>query len=67
MGYRFPNPVINGTPDGFTIFSPGFLLETDEINMGIKPFRTYVGFRYQNGFSDHLPIYIDLLKSGSEE
>jgi len=54
-------------PAGFTIFSPGFLLETDEINMGVKPFRTYVGFRYQDGFSDHLPIYIDILKSGSDE
>ena len=41
------------------IFSPDFLLEDDK-NMGKKPFRTYVGPRYIGGFSDHLPIYIDL-------
>jgi predicted extracellular nuclease len=46
--------------DGFRIFSPDFLLEEDKTNMGVKPFRTYSGFRYQNGFSDHLPVFIDL-------
>lgn len=48
--------------NGFRIFSPDFLLEEDKTNMGIKPFRTYFGFRYQNGFSDHLPVFIDLWK-----
>ncbi len=48
--------------NGFRIFSPDFLLEEDDLYMGVKPFRTYFGFRYQNGFSDHLPVYIDLWK-----
>ena len=32
----------------------------DENYGGKKLFRTYVGPRYQGGFSDHLPVYIDL-------
>ena len=42
------------------IFDADFLLEKDETHLGVKPFRTYVGFRYHGGFSDHLPIFIDL-------
>ena len=37
-----------------------FLLEEDENYGGDKPFRTYNGMRYQGGFSDHLPIALDL-------
>ena len=37
-----------------------FLLEEDEKYGGDKPFRTYNGMRYQGGFSDHLPIALDL-------
>lgn len=33
-----------------------FLLEEDERFGGLKPFRTYNGFRYQGGYSDHLPL-----------
>jgi hypothetical protein len=44
----------------FQIFSPDFLLENDEANLGKKPFRTYSGFKYNGGFSDHLPVLIDL-------
>ncbi|MBN2814683.1 MAG: endonuclease [Bacteroidales bacterium] len=44
----------------FTIFRFGFLLEPDETYNGSKPFRTYIGFRYHGGFSDHLPVYVDL-------
>jgi endonuclease/exonuclease/phosphatase family metal-dependent hydrolase len=42
------------------IFSADFLLEKDEVYLGLKPFRTFLGFRYRGGFSDHLPIYLDL-------
>ena len=45
------------------IYNPGFLLEDDFKHLGKKPYRTYIGFSYNNGFSDHLPIYIDLIKS----
>ena len=37
-----------------------FLLEEDEKYGGDKPFRSYNGMRYQGGFSDHLPIILDL-------
>ncbi len=37
-----------------------FLLREDEKYGGMKPFPTYQGPRYQGGFSDHLPIYLDL-------
>jgi len=40
------------------IFKAGFLLETDAAFGGVKPKRTYVGFKYQEGFSDHLPILL---------
>ena len=33
-----------------------FLLEEDPKYGGMKPRRTYNGFRYQRGFSDHLPL-----------
>ena len=43
------------------IFNADFLLIPDDTHMGVKPFRTYIGMRYQGGFSDHLPIFIDLI------
>ncbi len=42
------------------IFDEKFLLEDDNNYMGYKPFRTFNGYRYQKGFSDHLPVYLDL-------
>ncbi len=44
------------------IFAPDFLLMPDEKHLGYKPFRTWQGFKYIGGFSDHLPIYIDVIK-----
>lgn len=40
------------------IFKAGFLLESDTKFGGVKPKRTYVGFKYQEGFSDHLPVLL---------
>ena len=37
-----------------------FLLEEDEKYGGDKPFRTYNGMKYLGGFSDHLPVSLDL-------
>ena len=42
------------------IFHADFMLEDDETYHGKKLFRTYIGPRYFGGFSDHLPVYIDL-------
>jgi len=44
------------------IFHPDFLLTDDETHRGKKPFRTYLGPRYIGGFSDHLPVCIDLVR-----
>ncbi len=40
------------------IFDAPFLLEPDKKYGGVKPKRTYVGFKYQDGFSDHLPVLL---------
>lgn len=48
--------------EGFKILDTPFLLTVDERYNGFKPFRTYNGYRYHGGFSDHLPVYIDLVK-----
>lgn len=42
------------------IHNPDFLFMEDEKYLGIRPFRTYLGFRYIGGYSDHLPVYLDL-------
>jgi endonuclease/exonuclease/phosphatase family metal-dependent hydrolase len=40
-----------------------FLLEDDKKFGGKKPFRTYNGFHYQGGFSDHLPVLLKITTS----
>ena len=42
------------------VYAPEWILETDEKYMGLKPKRTYNGFHYQNGYSDHLPIVMTI-------
>ncbi len=37
-----------------------FLLEEDTKYGDVKPFRTYYGFQYNGGFSDHLPVMLKL-------
>lgn len=48
------------SPGGFRIFKPGFLLESDPVYPGLSPFATYRGYRYHGGYSDHLPVIVDL-------
>lgn len=38
-----------------------FLLIDDEKYGGVQPFRTYNGMKYQGGYSDHLPVRVDLI------
>lgn len=47
--------------EGARIYQASFLLEEDETHLGYKLNRTYTGPVYHGGFSDHLPIYFDLL------
>lgn len=49
---------------GAEIFAAPFLLEPDKKYGGFKPKRTYVGFKHQQGFSDHLPIILRCRMSG---
>ena len=37
-----------------------FLMEKDSAHSGLKPLRTYSGPRWKGGFSDHLPILVDV-------
>ena len=48
------------TQEYLKIFNKDFLLESDERHLGKQPFRTYNGLRYKGGFSDHLPVLLDL-------
>lgn len=40
------------------IYKPDFLVVPDEKYGGDKPFRTFLGFQYLGGFSDHLPVFL---------
>ena len=44
------------------IFSPEWLLEEDTKYLDYQPKRTYVGYRYHDGYSDHLPIVLRVSK-----
>lgn len=51
LSNRFLTPII---------IQPEYMLLPDTRYLGVKPFRTYLGLRYQGGYSDHLPIAIYL-------
>jgi exonuclease III len=42
-----------------TIFRPDFLLIKDPKYPGFSPYSTYRGYKYQGGYSDHLPLLLD--------
>ena len=46
-----------------SVFSPEWLLEEDTKYLDYQPKRTYVGYRYHNGYSDHLPIVLKIKSS----
>ncbi|MFW5805373.1 MAG: endonuclease/exonuclease/phosphatase family protein [Bacteroidales bacterium] len=48
--------------DNVSVFNADFLLEKDEKNTGEQPYRTYIGFKYHGGYSDHLPVYLKLFR-----
>lgn len=59
--------LINGTSGLQTymklaqIFDAEYLLEKEKDGIGKITNRTYIGFKYHGGYSDHLPIYMDVL------
>ncbi|MCB9071025.1 MAG: endonuclease [Prevotellaceae bacterium] len=42
-----------------TVFAPEWLLEEAK-PLGKQPARTYVGMKFHGGYSDHLPIFLDI-------
>jgi len=52
---------VKGRKKSARIHAPQFLLEEEEKYGGLKPRRTYNGMRYQPGYSDHLPLVVDLM------
>lgn len=46
-------------PEGVRIFDADFLWTTDKTYLGRRPKRTFYGFSYEGGFSDHLPLIVD--------
>ncbi|MGM0648920.1 MAG: hypothetical protein ACQES1_00265, partial [Bacteroidota bacterium] len=32
-----------------------------------KPYRTYIGYKYHGGYSDHLPVYLKLFKQPNKK
>ncbi len=47
-------------PNRMQIVAPDFLLEKDPDYPGVRPWRTYRGYKYVGGYSDHLPVMIHL-------
>lgn len=47
--------------EDYGIFHPEWLYIKDEVHGGRKPYRMYSGVQYLGGFSDHFPIWLDLV------
>jgi len=47
-------------PGSFSVFRSDFLLRDDPSYPGKTTFPTYYGYKYQGGFSDHLPVMLRL-------
>ena len=42
-------------------FALPFMLTDDKTYLGHRPRRSYYGFQYEAGFSDHLPVVFDIV------
>lgn len=42
------------------IFDHSMLLEAEPDGIGTRPNRTFIGMQFHGGYSDHLPIYLDV-------
>lgn len=52
------SPALLPLVESVSINDAPFLLEEDKKYGGVRPLRTFNGYRYQRGFSDHLPLVI---------
>lgn len=44
-----------------------FLFEPDETWGGHRLFRTYIGMKYTGGYSDHLPVFLELVRENKKD
>ena len=54
----YTSPALNDA--SVHIYDASWIQEPDEKYLGTKPMRCYIGFRYRNGFSDHLPVVLNI-------
>jgi len=59
-GGLLADPGIKVIKNSYRIFYTSFMVEADETYNGVRPNRTYLGYRYHGGFSDHLPVTIEI-------
>jgi len=43
------------------IFNASFMMTSDKTWKGVRPLKVYNGYRYEGGFSDHLPVVADFM------
>ena len=60
IDHIFGSPYIYNKVDTTYIHAPKFLLEEEKTYGGVRPRLTYNGMRYQPGYSDHLPLVVQL-------
>ena len=61
LDHFYVSPAIDSVSQA-EVYNAEWIQEPDEKYLGLKPKRTYNGFHYQNGYSDHLPIILKCLK-----
>jgi hypothetical protein len=47
--------------ESFKLYDADFLLKNDSKYPGKTPFSTFLGYKYQGGYSDHLPVILNLI------
>ena len=55
------NKYITSPDDQARILKMPFLLQKDERYLGMKLYRTFLGYKYIGGYSDHLPVQLKLI------
>ena len=59
LDHFYLSPAIDSVSHA-AVYDAEWIMEPDDKYMGLRPKRTYNGFRYQDGYSDHLPIILSL-------
>ncbi len=59
LDHFYVSPAIDSLSQAH-VYDAEWIMETDDKYLGLKPKRTYNGYHYQNGFSDHLPIVLHI-------